>query len=90
MHVGDEDQQSCETLVGREAEFLRRLDRVDRVAAGVRQPDICASEDCACNRNDEKSDAFNGWRTEPRTWPPSALTTCAVSFSSDGRRRSRP
>ncbi|MNT34027.1 hypothetical protein D3C72_1699830 [compost metagenome] len=27
------------------------------------RPRICALDDCACSRNEEKSDADSGWRT---------------------------
>src|SRR3954447_3803387 len=46
------------------------------------RPRICALLDCACSRNDEKSLADGGCRTEPRTVPPAALTTVEVSFCS--------
>src|SRR3954453_10427512 len=44
------------------------------------RPRICALLCCACSRNDEKSLAESGWRTEPTTVPPAALTTAEVSF----------
>src|SRR6187402_1508680 len=44
------------------------------------RPRICALLDCACSRNDEKSLADSGWRTDPTTVPPAALTTAVVSF----------
>src|SRR5215217_5157784 len=46
------------------------------------RPRICALLDCACSRNDEKSLAESGWRTEPTTVPPAALTTADESFCS--------
>ena len=47
------------------------------------RPMIFAFELCACSRNEEKSAAFSGWRTWPSTLPPLALTTLAVSLSSE-------
>ena len=55
VHVRNEHQQPCQRLLGRDAEFGCLLDRVGGVGAGVRQPD-----DCAFNRNDDKSVAGNG------------------------------
>jgi hypothetical protein len=46
-------------------------------------PRIWALLFCACRRNDEKSDAYSGWRTAPTTVPPAAFTTSPVSFSSE-------
>jgi hypothetical protein len=46
-------------------------------------PITWALEACACSRKDEKSDAFSGWRTDPTTVPPLALTTSEASFSSE-------
>ena len=46
-------------------------------------PSTCAFDDCACSRNDEKSDAPSGCFTLPSTEPPLALMTSVVSFSSD-------
>ena len=40
-------------------------------------------EDWACSRNDEKSEAFSGWRTEPTTVPPAVFTALVVSCCSD-------
>ncbi len=47
------------------------------------RPRICALDACACSRYDEKSEADSGCLTEPTTVPPLALTTAAVSFSSE-------
>src|SRR5450759_29420 len=44
---------------------------------------IWALDDWACSRNEEKSDALSGWRTEPATVPPLALTTLVASLSSE-------
>src|SRR6187455_3464331 len=44
------------------------------------RPRIWALLPCACSRNDEKSLADNGWRTEPTIVPPAALTTAEESF----------
>src|SRR4051812_8398690 len=46
------------------------------------RPRMSALLDCACSRNDEKSLADSGCRTEPTTLPPAALTTVVVSFCS--------
>ncbi len=45
-------------------------------------PMIFAFDDCACRRNDEKSEVFSGWRTLPTTLPPAFSTTASVSRSS--------
>ncbi|MNT29393.1 hypothetical protein D3C72_1651290 [compost metagenome] len=47
------------------------------------RPRICGFADCACSRKDEKSEAPSGCLTLPSTLPPAALTTSAVSFSSE-------
>ena len=47
------------------------------------KPNTCALEFCACNKNEEKSEAASGCLTEPNTRPPLAFTTSEASFSSD-------
>ncbi|MNT56984.1 hypothetical protein D3C72_1943260 [compost metagenome] len=44
-------------------------------------PSTVAPDACACRMNDEKSGEFNGCRTRPFTWPPSACTTADASRS---------
>src|SRR5829696_3106018 len=46
------------------------------------RPRICALLDCACSRNDEKSLADSGCRTEPTAVPPAALTALVASVCS--------
>lgn len=46
------------------------------------RPTIFAFEACACSRNDEKSDEFNGCLTLPRILPPAFVTAAVVSRSS--------
>src|SRR3569623_351585 len=46
-------------------------------------PRICAFDACACNKNKEKTEVDSGGVTDPSTWPPDALTTLAVSDSSE-------
>ena len=45
------------------------------------RPMIFAPEDCACNKNAEKSCVLSGAFTEPTTVPPFSFTTLAVSRS---------
>src|SRR5258707_4512048 len=45
-------------------------------------PITFAFEDCACSRNDEKSEVLSGCLTPPSTLPPLAVTVAAVSRSS--------
>ena len=53
------------------------------IAAATASPRICALEDWACNRKDEKSVVPSGWRTDPVTVPPFSLTIAAVLSSSE-------
>ena len=64
-----------------QSEFRRLLDRIDGVAAGIRNPTTLAFELCACSRNEEKSDVLSGCLTPPSTLPPAFTTTLVVSFS---------
>jgi hypothetical protein len=52
-------------------------------APALARPMICAPEDCALSRKDDKSPPGNGCRTAPTTSPPLALTTAPASFSSE-------
>jgi hypothetical protein len=80
MHVVDEHQQAGELHRLRDAELVGRLDRVDRVAAGVGEAEDLRLAAWACSRKELKSLAESGWRTEPTMVPPAALTTVEVSF----------
>src|SRR3569832_2284115 len=57
------------------SELVKSLPALDR-------PRICAFDACACSRNDEKSDAESGTRTEPTTLPPCACTTFVAASCS--------
>ena len=51
-------------------------------APALARPMILAPEAWAWSRKEEKSEAGKGWRTEPSTLPPLAVTTADESRSS--------
>ena len=65
-----------------QAEFRDLFDRVDGVAAGVREM-IFAFEACGCSRKEEKSAVLSGWCMAPTTLPPPAATNVAMSSEAD-------
>src|SRR6266516_3928827 len=70
LDVADEHEQSGKLLPTLDdAELGRLLDRIDGIAAGVRQPDDFGLRGLR-SRKEEKSVPGTGWRTSPRTLPP--------------------
>jgi hypothetical protein len=82
VHVGDEHQQAGERLLLGDAELGRLLDRVGGVGAGVGQADDLGARGLGLEQEGREVGAGKGWRTEPSTLPPLALTTADESFSS--------
>jgi hypothetical protein len=82
VNVVDEQQQRRQRLLAGDAELGRRLDRIDGVAARVRQTDDLRPGGLGLQQ-DEKSAALSGWRTPPAILPPASRTTAPASVSID-------